>query len=149
MDGSGPQRLKPRSFCELYGSAKAEPFQGTDLSRGFPQPLEPYASLVVDFSRTRLGGACGAQVSVQRTDANLGHRGESALAKLQGIEESFNVLSVVPSAHIDYQQGVEPVSHNDNAVVIGCIPARDSANVSGGVSPKRESVFAKQLGIGA
>ena len=42
--------------------------------------------------------------------------------KLERIEELFNALRVVPSARIDDQQPVEPVSHNDNALVIAAFP---------------------------
>ena len=141
---------------------KPSPSTATDLFRSLPQPLELCLLLwwtlpALDLAAPALGFAVardlappvGAQVSVQRTDANLGHRAATPLVKLQGVEELFNALSVVPSAHIDYQQRVEPVSYNDNAVVIGCTPASDGANVSGGVSPKREAAFAKQLGVGA
>ena len=69
--------------------------------------------------------------------------------KPQGIEKPFNALSILPSARVDYQQGVKPISHNYNAVVIGCISVSDAANVSRWVSLKRESVFAQQLGIDA
>ena len=37
----------------------------------------------------------------------------------------------MPSTRIYYQQRVEPVFHNDNAVVIGCIAASDGANIPG------------------
>ena len=52
------------------------------------------------------------------------------------------------SARIDYQKCVEPISHDNNAVVIGCASASDSANVSGWMTVKSEPMFANQLGAG-
>jgi hypothetical protein len=44
------------------------------ILRSFPQPVKPCPSLL----ETNLGDIGGAQISVQRMDANLGHRADEA-----------------------------------------------------------------------